>query len=415
MANPQITMQVYVHPKAVMVDSNERLISVRLDLNAPTESEGAYARPLNLALVIDKSGSMAGQKIETAKVAAQRVVDQMADNDTFTLVAFSSDAEVLVPACKIGKQRNEIAARISRLNSETSTLLAKGMRAAAEQMRPHCQPGVSSSMFILTDGQAQDQEECLNLAPGIVQGGMSIYAGGIGDGYDHLFLAKLCADPFEQGKFLVDHIDLSTLGKMDTVLESYLKRKGHVVTSNVRLFVTLPHQVNLKSIQAEEHGQAIQLDGQKSFVVADLCAGKRQRYLFEFVITPSAAGNMQLAHFRLRYDIPTSNVYQAEAETVAMLEITGDPSRAYIPNSAVVELVKKLQAITQMTKVEGDVLKGNVRGATNKLERVTRLLREVGENDKADEVQRLSATLQNQKDQDRLVKIVRGTTKIITE
>lgn len=417
MPDPRMTIQAHVHPKAMLVDTAERVISVRLDLNAPTVSAGAVARPLNLALVIDKSGSMSGQKIETAKAAAVRLLDRLADGDTFTLVAFSGEAEVLVPACRVGEHRKDIAARVSRLGPESATHLAKGMRAAVEQIGAHCQEGVASSMFILTDGEAQDQAECLGLAPGIVQRGISIYAGGIGEQYDHAFLEKLCADPVEQGKFLVDHIDLSTLDRMGNFFESYLKRKGHVVTSNVRLFVTFPRLVSLKSVQAEEHAQAIQLDAQQSFQVADLYAGKQQRYLFEFVTTPSAAGNMQLAHFRLRYDLAASNVRQAEAETDAMIEITEDPSRANIPNSEVMQVAKKLQATKLSEAAEADLARKDIRGATKKLERVTRALEELGEHDQAKEVKERAAALEQSDPQnlDLEIKRLRGTTKRLSE
>jgi Ca-activated chloride channel family protein len=401
----------------MLVDTTDRVVSVRLDLNAPTESEGAVTRPLNLALVIDKSGSMSGQKIETAKAAAARVVDRLADQDTFTLVAFSSEAEVLVPACRVGDQRKDIAARISRLGPESATLLAKGMRAAADQIGATCRDEVASSMFILTDGEAQDQAECLGLAPGIAQRGISIYAGGIGEQYDHAFLEKLCADPVEQGKFLVDHIDLSTLDEMGNLFESYLKRKGHVVTSNVRLFVTFPRRVSLKGVQAEEHAQAIQIDAQQSFPVADLYAGKQQRYLFEFVTTPSAAGNMQLARFRLRYDLAASNVRQAEAETDAMIEITEDPSRANIPNSDVLQVAKKLQATKLSEAAEADLARKDIRGATKKLERVTRALEELGEHDQAREVKERATALEQSDPQnlDLEIKRLRGTTKRLSE
>ncbi|MDW8077759.1 MAG: VWA domain-containing protein, partial [Thermoguttaceae bacterium] len=203
MPDPQMTMEVHIHPKAILVDSAERVISVRLDLNAPPESAGVVARPLNMALIIDKSGSMAGQKIETAKAAAVKVVNSLADHDVFALVAFSAEPEVLVPACRVGEHRTAIASWISRLGPESWTLLAKGMRTALMQIEPHCREDVASSMFILTDGLAQDQEECLKLAPDILQRGISIYAGGIGEDYDHAFLEKLCADPVEKGKFLV--------------------------------------------------------------------------------------------------------------------------------------------------------------------------------------------------------------------
>lgn len=413
----KMNMHAHVHPKAMLVDTTKRVVSVRLDLDAPTESDGVATRPLNLALVLDKSGSMSGQKIETAKAAAVRVVDRLSDSDTFTLVAFSSEAEVLVPACRVGENRKDIVARISRLGPESSTLLAKGMNAAVDQMGRHCREEIASTMFILTDGEAHDQAECLGLAPTFLQRGIAIYAGGIGDEYDHGFLEQLCADPTEQGKFRVDHIDMTTLDKMGQLFESYLKRKGHVVTNNVRLFVTFPRRVQLKSIQAEEHAQPLQLDAQQSFPIADLYAGKQQRYLLEFVTTPSGAGNMQLARFRLRYDFPASNVREAETETNAMIEITEDPSKANIPNTDVMQVARKLQATKLSEAAEADLAKQDIRGATRKLERVTRTLEELGEVEQAREVKERAVALEQSDPQnlDLEIKRLRGTTKRLSE
>lgn len=417
MPDPRMTMQAHVHPKAMLIDTSERVVSVRLDLNAPTESAGAVALPLNFALVIDKSGSMSGQKIETAKAGAVRIVQRLAVGDTFSLTAFSSDPEVIVPACVLGPDRSGILARIAQLQSGDQTNLSRGMQAALEQLQPHGREGVSSAMFILTDGLAGDPAQCLQLAPEIAHAAISIYAGGIGADYDHAFLEQLCTSPHEEGKFRVDHIDMTTLDRMVTLLEGFLKRKGHVVTANCRMFVTFPRRIGLKSVQAEEHARPIQLDAQQSFPIADLYAGKQQRYMFEFVTTPSVAGNMQLARFRLLYDLAASNVRQAEAETDAMIEITEDPSRANIPNSEVMQVAKKLQATKLSEAAEADLARKDIRGATKKLERVTRTLEELGEHDQAREVKERATALEKSDPQnlDLEIKRLRGTTKRLSE
>ncbi|MDW8077760.1 MAG: hypothetical protein RMJ16_02620, partial [Thermoguttaceae bacterium] len=240
----------------------------------------------------------------------------------------------------------------------------------------------------------------------------------IGEDYDHAFLEKLCADPVEKGKFLVDHIDMSTLERdMERILQTYIKRKGHVVTSNVRVFVTFPRQVRLKSIYAEEHAQTIELDTQQSFPVADLYAGKQQRYLFEFVVIPSAVGNMQLARFRLRYDLPANNIRQAEAVADAIIEITNDPARGNIPNSEVIKVAKKLHATKLSEAAEADLARKDIRGATKKLERVTRTLEELGEYDRAKEVKERVTELEQSSPEnlDLEIKRLRGTTKRLSE
>src|SRR5438552_3004238 len=57
--------------------------------------------PLNLALVLDHSGSMSGPKLQHLKEAVQRVIDQLSDQDTLSITIFDERAKVLVPAQKV--------------------------------------------------------------------------------------------------------------------------------------------------------------------------------------------------------------------------------------------------------------------------------------------------------------------------
>ena len=73
-------------------------------LPSPT-GKSTGARPLNLAVVLDKSGSMTGAKLEKTKQAAMQLVDRLAPNDIFSLVIFSDEARVLVPAADASRTR----------------------------------------------------------------------------------------------------------------------------------------------------------------------------------------------------------------------------------------------------------------------------------------------------------------------
>src|SRR5262249_61242643 len=76
MSASRIDLTAQVHPLALARDDVEALATVALTLRAP---ETAAVRPLNLALVIDRSGSMSGEKIKTARAAAGRVLDPLSD------------------------------------------------------------------------------------------------------------------------------------------------------------------------------------------------------------------------------------------------------------------------------------------------------------------------------------------------
>jgi hypothetical protein len=419
MTVPTVRLEAHVHPLAMHVDPVERMVTVRLDVIAPGTSDGAVPRPVNFALVLDRSGSMERhQKLETAKLAAIRAVERLQDQDVFTLVAFSEMAEVIVPAARIGPNRQAVIARLQQLTPQSTTFLARGLQAAFDQLRPHFREGTSSAMFVLTDGEAHDPADCTQLAPAIVAKGVSIYGGGIGPEYKHKFLEGLCADPIEKGKYLVDHIDLNKMASLTNLFDSYLKRKGHVVTASCRLTVHYPtRRVRFHSATAKEHGLVLKLDDQGSTALVELHAGGSQQYQFEFVVTPSTEGNLQVAKFSLRYDLPGSGIVGAVSETSAQMLVTRKPGQEFVPNPMVVELAKRLQATRLLEQAEVDLEKKDVRGATRKLERVTRVLKELGQDDQAHEVEERRQTIEasDPAQLDLEIKRVRGMTKRLSE
>ena len=217
MSKPKISLQTSVNPLAILRDESECVVTVELDMKSPDEKDGAITRLLNLALVIDKSGSMQGEKIETAKSAATRVVERLSEKDIFTMIAFSEQGDVVVPSASVGSNRQSAIKNLKKIEAETGTMLATGLKASLGQINSYIQQDVVSAIFILTDGQAQDQPQCLQMSPAILQKGIYLYAAGIGADYDLNFLDQLC------GKNNVDHIDHPE--QMYALFERFLQRE----------------------------------------------------------------------------------------------------------------------------------------------------------------------------------------------
>lgn len=111
------------------------------------------ARPLNLVVVIDRSGSMSGERIANVKKSLHALIDRLRNADRLTIVAFSDQAEVVRSGCR-GTDREAIHAAIDRIDTSGSTNLHAGLMLGYAQAREHFANDRTSRLILLTDGIA---------------------------------------------------------------------------------------------------------------------------------------------------------------------------------------------------------------------------------------------------------------------
>ncbi len=121
---------------------------------AGTDASETSAPPLNLAIVIDRSGSMKGERLANAIAAAVGTVERMRDVDTVTVVSFDTEAQVVVPptaASASARPSIESAIRSIRLGGDTC--ISCGLESAMSQLRtaPVASDHVTR-MLLLSDG-----------------------------------------------------------------------------------------------------------------------------------------------------------------------------------------------------------------------------------------------------------------------
>ena len=130
-------------------------VVVRLD--APPAAPSSTARPrLNLALVIDRSGSMAGAPLEHAKQAATDLVRRLEAGDQVCLVAYGALVELLAEPMDAVQGRDALIGAIARLTAGGGTPLRAGWLAGAQALAPHVSKFGLSRVLLLSDGQATD-------------------------------------------------------------------------------------------------------------------------------------------------------------------------------------------------------------------------------------------------------------------
>jgi Ca-activated chloride channel homolog len=111
-------------------------------------------RPINLALVIDRSGSMAeADKISRVKAALLVLVSQLRDTDVLSIVVFDSEAQVLLPACSLAA-REHIKQLIRQIEPAGSTNIHAGLMLGYQEARKNYRKEATNRVILLTDGIA---------------------------------------------------------------------------------------------------------------------------------------------------------------------------------------------------------------------------------------------------------------------
>eukprot|EP01116_Phalansterium_solitarium_P016081 TRINITY_DN3649_c0_g2_i1.p1 TRINITY_DN3649_c0_g2~~TRINITY_DN3649_c0_g2_i1.p1 ORF type:complete len:481 (-),score=194.33 TRINITY_DN3649_c0_g2_i1:236-1615(-) len=301
---------------------------------APTyEVPDEKRAPLNLIAVIDKSGSMQGEKIALVKSTMQFVQTQLQARDRFSIVAFSDDAAVELPLTRMdagGKQA--AAARVKAINAAGSTDLSGGLFAAIDEVKRQeatIDEKQVTSVLLLTDGEANrgivDPKQLvdkLNEKLAALKSPCSIYTMGYGQSHNENLLKSLAAAANGLYYFLQDE---------EKIAESFADCLGglvSVVAQNIKLTIKPLSGVRIAGLLGTGHRTSRRTlpDGVEVLDVAlgDLCSEEVRNILCEVDVPPTATPvvDWSLLLFTLSY----VNVVAGVADTIEVRAAIDRPS-----------------------------------------------------------------------------------------
>jgi len=176
----------------VAVESEDQ-VSVLLELAAPTAKSDEPRAPAALEVVLDRSGSMQGDRLEAAKAALESLVDRLDPTDSFGLVVFDDDVQVAVPAGPL-TDKDWVRYRIRCIESGGMTNLSGGLLRGLQEAR-RVGAGGSTTLVLLSDGHANmgvtSQDDLGSIASGARRRGVTMSTIGMGLDYDEALLAVL--------------------------------------------------------------------------------------------------------------------------------------------------------------------------------------------------------------------------------
>jgi Ca-activated chloride channel family protein len=221
-------------------------------------SKGQRA-PANVAIVIDKSGSMSGDRIANARQAAVMAVNGLGPNDIVSVLAFDDWVEVVVPATKAVDKR-AITRAIEGIEADGGTGLFAGVSKGAQEVRKFLDKTRVNRVILLSDGQANQgpstPAELGQLGSALGREGISVTTIGLGLGYNEDLMTQLAGYSDGNHAFVANPQDLPRIfshefgdvgsvvaQEVDVIIRLHpgirpiriLGREGEIVGGEVRL------------------------------------------------------------------------------------------------------------------------------------------------------------------------------------
>jgi len=161
---------------------------------APAATESVVRTPLDIALVIDRSGSMSGQPLGTAKECAVRIVKGLRPDDRISIVTFDDEIDIVQALTAVGDAK-DIEARVRSIQSGGSTNLFGGWEEGAKQLAPFIKKDRIARVILLSDGQANqgliNEGEIFTHVSKLAGTGITTSTIGLGHGFNESLLAGM--------------------------------------------------------------------------------------------------------------------------------------------------------------------------------------------------------------------------------
>ncbi len=180
--------------KPVLLAAKKETTYLKVGLTGFDRAKNGERARLNVAIVLDKSGSMSGEKMRKAKEATLMAIERMGPDDIVSVVAYDSTVRVLVPATKVS-DRALIAAGVRRIVPGGNTALFAGVSKGADELRKFLDRNRVNRVILLSDGLANvgpsAPSDLERLGMSLIKEGVSVTTIGLGLDYNEDLMSRL--------------------------------------------------------------------------------------------------------------------------------------------------------------------------------------------------------------------------------
>ncbi len=333
-------------------------LSMKVDRGSQTNSA-----PVSVALVIDRSGSMAGQKLMHARAAARKLVQSMRIGDRLALITYGSDVTTLVPSTLIDEaSRVRLLSAVAGITDRGGTYLSGGFEAGRDELLKSSSPGQLQRVILISDGQANEGITATNslasMARDALARGIHLTTMGVGLEFNENLMTAMAEHGGGHYYFIEDSTALAA------IFAKELKTLTSAMARQASLEITLAPGVELLQLYGyayEQRGRVITVK------LPDMFGGQERKVICKLKAPTSVAGVTPLAGTKLAFTEVKSGrlVTLSSASTVL---VTGDAARIKAGrDSSVLARAEQANISASLATAMESYASGDVEGAKAQL------------------------------------------------
>lgn len=311
---------------------------VEVNVAAAAAERRAERLPVNLALALDRSGSMSGNKLAQAKRAALALVEALKDGDRLAVVSFGSDVRVFPSTLVTGSSRADLRNFVEQIVDQGGTNISGALESATEEVKRHREGYRVSRIILLSDGQPTEgltsPSDLKRLVQRAREEQISTSAFGVGLDFNSQLMSDLANGGAGHYAFIEDASQLASLFERD------LETAAGTVARQVELWLKPRPGVALVDVPGYEWSPS-----GAGFRVGlyDFAHGQKAQALLKLELAGvPAEGRFPLGELSLRY-VGAENGLVKEAPLSLAAEATGRAGEVQAHSDAkVLELAQRM-------------------------------------------------------------------------
>ena len=283
--------------RAVLPTADPGSVYLRLSLKSLSPAKRERRTRINAAVVIDRSGSMQGDRIAAAKEGARVALDRLSSDDAIALVAYNHNVDVLSPAAPLRGSRDRLTRAIDRLTADGTTALYDGVKEGGRQVEELASDDNVNRVILLSDGLANvgpsSPYELARLGRKLASRGITVSTIGLGLDYNEDLMQRLAAASDGNHVFVERPSDLA---------EIFDREFGDALSVSARdITITIECKLGFKPIRIL--GRDGTIDGNRITLKLNQLQSENERYVVVELEAPEgrSEGAAEIADVRVDY------------------------------------------------------------------------------------------------------------------